>query len=128
MVTKVNGLTQQGVWFSKDVAFGTLTVTGGDFVDDLAGTNGVDNNLDAVVELLEQYGTVIGLSVTTAAPTVLHFIVDYANSLVPDANDPLGQGVANTVQADLITAIDGLAGFSGAAFSNVGTNFAAAAA
>ena len=128
MVVKVNGLPAQGVWFSQDVAFGTLTVTGGDFVDDLAGTNGVDSNLEQVIELLEQYGTVIGISVTTAAPTVLHFIVDYANSLVPDANDPLGQGTANTVQADLVTAIDLLAGFSSAAFTNVGTNFAAAAA
>lgn len=113
MVTQVNGRTSAGLWFSADVRFATLTVTGGDFVNDEDGTNGVNNELDTVIEFLETRGSVIGLAVTGA--TIIEVIVDYAQSYDDAA-----------VITELEALVDSIAGFSGAAITPVGVAFAAA--
>ena len=123
MVTKVNGLPERGFWFSKDVATLNITTTGGDFVNDADGVNGVDSVLEQIIELVQARGTVIAISIAGAAD--LNLMVDYAQAFTVEANDPLGGGAANTVEADLETAINGLAGQSVAAVT-VADGFTAA--
>ena len=115
MVTQVNGSTKAGLWFSADVRFATVTVAGGtpDFIDDEAGTNGVNTELDSVIEALETRGTVIGLTVTAAG--VLDVIVDYAQAYDDAA-----------VITELEVLINAVGDFASTAITPVGVAFAAA--
>ena len=112
MVTKVNGFPQRGVWFSADVAFLNINVTGGDFVNDCDGVNGADSDLEAILELVQQHGTVIALSLESA--TEVNLMVDYAQQYATDGTT-IGNGPASTIVTDLVTAIDAIAGLSGTA-------------
>jgi hypothetical protein len=85
MVARVNGGPEAGVWFSKDVRFLTVDVTGMTAVTDLAATRdidgvlaGVNSSLEMVLEAIATRGTIIGLSVATE--TVIHVMVDYAQA------------------------------------------------
>ncbi|MHA1289003.1 MAG: hypothetical protein ACTSPB_16565 [Candidatus Thorarchaeota archaeon] len=138
MVVKVNGRVQEGLWFSADVIFATLTVSAGDFVDDAAGVNNVNaNGLDKVIEILESRGTVLGISIAAASPTVLQLILDYGQAL-GSSGTTVGNQTAQDVLVEIqdeINLID-LSGalpvagpdLASATFSLVGTNFAAVAA
>jgi hypothetical protein len=111
MATRINGAPQEGVWFSADVRFATLTVTGGDFQNDVD-NEVVNSGLEMVIEAVQTRCTVIGLRVTSA--TVIELIMDYAQAYDDSA-------VVTEVEA----LIDALAGLSSATFSNVGTDFTA---
>lgn len=120
MVVRVNGAPRQGVWFSADVRFVQVTVTGGDFLADLTvvttdprQADVVDSGLEQVLEILATRGTVIGLSVESA--TVIQTIVDYGQAIDPLAGSALGNQVQFDVAADLETQIDAISGFSSAA-------------
>jgi len=138
MVVKVNGRVQEGLWFSADVIFATLTVSAGEFVDDVAGVNNVNaNGLDKVIEILESRGTVLGISIAAASPTVLQLILDYGQAL-GSSGTTVGNQTAQDVLVEIqdeINLID-LSGalpvagpdLASATFSLVGTNFAAVAA
>ncbi len=120
MVVRTNGAPRQGVWFSADVRFVQLTVTGGDFVNDLTIVTSdprqadvVNSGLEQVIEILQTRGTVIGLSVASA--TVSQFIVDYGQAIDPLAGSALGNQTAQNIASELETAIDAISGFSSAA-------------
>lgn len=114
MVERVHGGPEAGVWFSKDVRFLSVTVTGMTAATDLgADPAGVDSSLEKVLEAIATRGTVIGLAVE--AETVIHVMVDYAQAY-DDAD------VVTEVEA----LIDADAALSGAAIL-VSTNFAYAA-
>ncbi len=131
MVVRTNGAPRQGVWFSAEVRFVQLTVTGGDFLADLTvvttdprQADVVDSGLEQVIEVLQTRGTVIGLSVASA--TVSEFIVDYGQAIDPLAGSALGNQAQINVEAELETAINAISGFSSAALV-VERGFAAAA-
>lgn len=120
MVVRTNGAPRQGVWFSADVRFVQLTVTGGDFLGDLTvvttdprQADVVDSGLEQVIEILQTRGTVIGLSVASA--TVSQFIVDYGQAIDPLAGSALGNQAQVDVEAELEAQIDAISGFSSAA-------------
>ena len=114
MVVRIKGAPRQGVWFSADVRFLTLTVTNGDFINDLTITTTqphqadvVNSTLEVVLEAVATRGTVIGFTVTGA--TVVSIMVDYAQ-----AYDPASAGFGNQTPIDveaevtaLIDAFDG---------------------
>jgi len=131
MVVRTNGAPRQGVWFSADVRFVQVTVTGGDFLADLTVTSTdprqadvVDSGLEQVIEILQTRGTVIGLTVASA--TVSQFIVDYGQAIDPLAGSPLGNQAQVDVEAELEAQIDAISGFSSAALV-VERGFSAAA-
>lgn len=101
MVTKVNGLPERGFWFSKDVKTLRIVATaGGDFVNDADGVNGVDSELEQVIEAIQTRATVIAVSIEAAGQ--LNVIVDYANAFTVGNSET----TANSVEAELATAID----------------------
>ena len=106
MVTRINGAPRQGVWFSSDVRFVSVTVTGTTtFLSDLtvAGTADVVNSdLEQVIEILNTRGTVIGMSVDT--DLIAYFMVDYAQAFDPD-NVALGGQTAQDINAEIDAAI-----------------------
>jgi len=81
MVTRVNGAPTQGVWFSANVRFLDLTVTNGDFLNDLTvpGTAPVPNStLEVVLEAIATRGTIIGVTVIDIDD--VNVMVDYAQA------------------------------------------------
>jgi len=106
MVTKINGLPTRGFWFSKDVKTVTVVSTGGDFIDDADGVNGVDSALEQVLEVLQTRATVIALSITNA--TTIQVIVDYANAFTAG----LTEATSGSVEEEVSVAIDLIAGLS----------------
>ncbi len=110
MVVRTNGAPRQGVWFSADVRFVTVTVTNGDFINDLTvvttdprQADVVNSTLEVVLEALATRGTVIGLTVTGA--TVASVIVDYAGAYDP-ANEGLGNAAVIDVEAEVTALVD----------------------
>lgn len=103
MVTRVNGAPEAGVWFSADVRFLNLDVTGGDFANDLANAV-VNSGLEMTLEAVATRATIIGLNVVDA--TTLEVMVDYAQAY----DDP-------AVVAEVEAAIDALAGLSATAIT-----------
>jgi hypothetical protein len=110
MVTRINGAPRQGVWFSADVRFVSVTVTGSTtFLSDLTVTSTdprqadvVNSDLEQVAEILSTRGTVIGL--TVESDLIAHFMVDYAQAYDPD-NVVLGGQAAQDVNAEVDAAI-----------------------
>ena len=110
MVTRINGAPRQGVWFSADVRFVSVTVTGTTtFLSDLTVTTTdprqadvVNSDLEQVIEILNTRGTVIGMSVDT--DLIANFMVDYAQAFDPD-NVALGGQTAQDINAELDAAI-----------------------
>jgi hypothetical protein len=113
---------EEGLWFSADVVFATLTVSGAAFQVDID-TPTVGSSLDLVLEAVQTRGTVIGLRVTSA--TVVQLLIDYAQAY---ASEPVGNSPSGT-QANLLDEVEALidanSGLSSSAFSNVGTDFTA---
>ena len=127
MVTRINGSVRQGVFFSKDVKFMTLSCTGATFLADLvldsdtAVTPGVGSTqriaavgsaLEQVVEIVAQRATVIGVHVGGAngsTTTDVELMLDYAGAypVGTDASDVGVDGgtILEQLQFD-ITAID----------------------
>jgi len=84
MVDRINGGPLQGIWFSQDVRFASVTLTnGGDsFLTELGNSptgNGVNGKLEECVEIFGQFGTVIGLTAVSAS--AFNVILDYAQQL-----------------------------------------------
>ena len=104
MVDRINGAPGQGVFFSKDVRFVSVACTNANdgFLDELVDSPsglGVNGDLEAVLEIIAQYGTIIGLTVTgTGACAVM---VDYGQQFDDAA-----------VQTAVDTAIEAIAGLS----------------
>lgn len=121
MVVPAQQSPVEGLWFSADVVFATLTVTGATFAVDLA-TPTIGSSLDLALEAVSGRGNVIGLRVTS--DTVAQLIVDYGQ-----AYGTSGTTVGNQTAIDVLTeveaAIDLNAGLSASAFTNVGTDFTA---
>lgn len=111
----------EGLWFSADVVFATLTVTGMTAQTDVD-TPTVGSSLDVVLEAVQTRGTVVGLRVT--GETVVELIIDYAQ-----AYGTSGTTVGNQTATDVLTEVEALidldGALSGAAFTNVGTDFTA---
>ena len=131
MVVRVNGAPRQGVWFSADVRFVELTVSGGAFEADLTVTSTdprqadvVNSGLEQVLEVFSTRGNVIALSVASA--TVLHVMVDYGQAIDPLAGSALGNQTAQNIEVELEAAINAISGFSAAAIV-LESGFAAAA-
>lgn len=85
MVTRINGAPAQGVFFSKDVRFLSVTATNGDFLADLQvkttdprQADVINSGLEQALEAVATRGTIIGISVASA--TVVQVIVDYAQA------------------------------------------------
>ena len=112
----------EGLWFSADVVFATLTVTGATFQTDVD-TPTVGSSLDLALEAVSTRGTVVGLRVT--GETVIQLIIDYAQAY---ASEPVGNSPSLT-QAQLLDEVEALidadGALSGATFSNIGTDFTA---
>ena len=121
MVDRVNGFPQEGLWFSADVVFATLTVTGMTAQTDVD-TPTVNSSLEKVIEAVQTRATVVGLRVTSE--TVIQLILDFGQ-----AYGTSGTTVGNQAGIDVLTEVEALidadAGLSSAAFSNVGTDFTA---
>jgi len=104
MTTKVNGNSFQGSWFERDTSIVHVTATGVDFTADVIG--GIP---EQVMRIMQTRGTVIGYTVVDA--TNAHFMFGHAagawGTTVP-VNTP-------DVKAELVAAIDGLAGVSASA-------------
>ena len=97
MVTRISGLPRQGLWFSSDIATVRIETTGGDFINDVNGVNPPQSNaLEDILQILAQYGTIIGMSIESA--TVVHVMVDYAQPLISD----------DTIETALVSAIDNI--------------------
>ena len=131
MVVRVNGAPRQGVWFSADVRFVELTVSGGAFEADLTVTSTdprqadvVNSGLEQVLEVFSTRGNVIALSVASA--TVLHVMVDYGQAIDPLAGSAVGNQTAQNIEVELEAAINAISGFSAAAIV-LESGFAAAA-
>ena len=110
MVVRVNGAPRQGVWFSADVRFLTVTVTNGDFINDLTivttdprQADVVNSTLEVVLEAIATRATVIGFTVTGA--TVVSVMVDYAQAYDPAATT-LGNQAAIDVEAEVTALVD----------------------
>lgn len=124
MIDRINGKIVEGVWFSQDVVFATLTVTGLTALVDLAATGAaaVGSDLEQIVELLEQRGTVIGLHAN--GETTVQLILDYGQAF-GSSGSTVGNQSGTDVLTEVETQIDAISGLSSAAFTNVGTQFAA---
>jgi hypothetical protein len=102
MVERVHGGPKQGVWFSQDVRFLNIEVTGMTAVADLgADPAGVDSSLELVLEAVATRGTIIGLNVVDA--TNISVIVDYAQAFdgatqPAPGTAPLGKGQLTDAQ------------------------------
>jgi len=110
MVVRINGAPRQGVWFSADVRFVSVTVDTTTFITDLTVTSTdprqadvVNSDLELVIEVLSQRGTVIGLTVVST--TVAQFIVDYGQAIDPLAGSSLGGQVAQNIEAEIEAAV-----------------------
>ena len=112
---------EEGLWFSADVVFATLTVTGMTAQTDVD-TPTVGSSLDLVLEAVSQRGTVIGLRVTS--DTVVELMLDYAQAY-GDSGTTVGNQTAQDILDDIEGDIDANGGLSSAAFTNVGTDFTA---
>jgi hypothetical protein len=119
MVTRINGAPAQGVWFSADVAFLQVTVVGSTFLTDLTVTTTdprqadlVNSDLEQVLEILAQRGTILGLNVDS--DTVIQTMVDYGQAFV-DEGTTLGGQAAQDITTVLEAEIDAIAGLSSAA-------------
>ena len=121
MVVPAAQSPEEGLWFSADVVFATLTVTGMTAQTDVD-TPTVGSSLDLVLEAVAQRGNVIGLRVTSN--TVIQLIVDYAQAYA-SSGTTLGNQVAQDVLDDIEGDIDANGALSSAAFTNVGTDFTA---
>ncbi len=127
MVVRVKGAVREGLWFSADVVFATLTVTNGGagFLVDLAAAGtaaGVDSELEQVIEAIQTRGSVVGLHATGEA--VIQVIIDYGQAY-RSSGSTVGNQVATDVLTEVEAAVDGVANITNAAFTNVGTQFAA---
>lgn len=111
----------EGLWFSADVVFATLTVTGATFQTDVD-TPTVGSSLDLALEAVQARGTVVGLRVTSE--TVVQLIIDYAQAY-GSSGTTVGNQTATDVLTEVEAAIDLNAGLSASAFTNVGTDFTA---
>jgi len=111
----------EGLWFSADVVFASLQVTGMTAATDIA-TPTVGSSLDLVLEAVSQRGTVIGLRVTDE--TNIQLILDYAQAY-GTSGTTVGNQVAQDILDDIEGDIDANAGLSASAFTNVGTDFTA---
>ena len=129
MVTRVNGSVDQGVFFSKDVKFMTVSNTNATFLADLIDYTAVDtgaaptalkqqytaavgSDLELVCELVAQRATIIGVHVGGAAGTTttdVEFILDYAGAYPVDAAAVAGTATLVEVLAgEINTAITGV--------------------
>lgn len=109
MVTRIHGAPRQGVWFSAGVAFISVTVDTTTYLADLtvAGTADVVNSdLEIMLEILSQRGTVIGLTVETES--IAHVMVDYGQAISPLAGVSFGGQTAQDqevlLEAEIIAA------------------------
>ncbi len=134
MVIRVQGGPQEGLWFSADVVFAELSVSGATFETDLAGGDDggigenppvgdeVNSSLEVVLEAVATRGTVIGVDVESE--TIVHLLIDYAQ-----AYGSTGTTVGNQAGTDVLTEVEALidddGALSSAAFSNVGVGFRA---
>lgn len=81
---RFNGRIQQGMWFSQDVRFITITAVGTRFLDQLNGGSVVDSgkvvrsDLEKIALVLSTRGTIIGATIEN--DTTVHFVLDYANA------------------------------------------------
>ncbi len=121
MVLPVSQSPEEGIWFSADVVFATITVTGATFQSDVD-TPTVGSSLDLVLEALNARGFVIGLRVTSE--TVIETIIDYAQAYGTE-NTTVGNQAGIDITGEVEAAIDLNSGLSSAAISNVGTDFTA---
>ena len=121
MVVPAAQSPEEGLWFSADVVFATLTVTGMTAQVDVD-TPTVGSSLDVVLEAVAARGNVIGLRVTS--DTVIELIVDYGQAY-GSSGTTVGNQVAQDVLTEVEAAIDADGALSGAAFTNVGTDFTA---
>ena len=121
MVTRINGAPRQGVWFSADVRFVSVTINTGtvDFEADLTVTatdprqaDVVNSDLEQVIEILQTRGTVIGMTVAAGGQSA-NFMVDYAQALDPDSVT-LGNQSAVDVTAEIEAAIEAKANVTAA--------------
>lgn len=116
MVTRINGAPAQGVFFSKDVRFVSVTIDTGTtaFLTDLTVTttsprqaDAPNSDLEQIVEIMSQRGSVIGM--TVASDSVVHFMVDYGQAIDPLAGTAIGGQTAQGVGAALELEIEALA-------------------
>ena len=108
MVTRINGAPAQGVFFSKDVRFVSVTIDTGTtaFLTDLTVTStsprqadAPNSDLEQIVEIMSQRGSVIGM--TVASDSVVNFMVDYGQAIDPLAGTAIGNQTAQGVGAAL---------------------------
>lgn len=121
MVVPAAQSPESGLWFSADVVFAELSVTGATFATDLA-TPTVGSSLDVVLEAVSQRGTVIGLDVESE--TIVHLLLDYAQAY-STSGTTVGNQVAQDILDDIEGDIDADGALSASAFSNVGVGFRA---
>ena len=134
MVVRIQGGPQEGLWFSANVVFAELVVTGATFETDLAGGDDggigdnppvgdeVNSSLEIVLEAVNTRGTVIGVDLESE--TVVHLLIDYGQAYGSSGTD-VGNQVATDVLAEVEALIDDDAALSNATFSNVGEGFRA---
>lgn len=130
MIDRIQGAVREGFWFSADVLVTTLTVTNGGagFLVDLAAAGtlaGVDSELEQVIEAIQTRGTVIGLHASGEA--VLQVMLDYGQAFLGAGTGPIGQGQITNAEflLELQAVVDGVENITNAAFTNIGTDFAA---
>ena len=118
MVTRVNGAPRQGVYFSKDVKFMTISNTNATFLTDLQVTTTdprqadvVNSDLEIALELVAQRATIIAVHVGGANGTTttdVEVMLDYANAYPVDAAATAGTATLVEVLAgEIDTAITG---------------------
>lgn len=131
MVVRVQGGPQEGLWFSANVVFAELVVTGATFVTDLAGGDDsgtppvgdeVNSSLEVVLEAVETRGTVIGVDLESE--TVVHLLIDYGQAY-GTSGTLIGNQTGTDVLAEVEALINDDSALSNAAFSNVGEGFRA---
>ena len=111
----------EGIWFSADVVFATVTVTGMTAQTDVD-TPTVGSSLDLVLEALNTRGFVIALRVTSE--TVIQVLVDYAQAYATESTT-VGNQAGIDISGEVEALIDANSGLSSAAISNIGTDFTA---
>ena len=126
MVTRVNGGVYQGVWVEKDVKFLQITSTSATYLTDLKTdesvaqkAEAVNSDLEIVLELVAQRGTILGVNVTS--DTVVEVMVGYAGAYTVGNTQATDPSVEKVLSEDIIAetaatvcAIAVFAGFGGA--------------
>ena len=109
MVVRTNGAPRQGVWFSADVRFVTITTDNSAWLADLTVTttdprqaDAVNSGLEQTLEVLATRATVIGFTAIDA--DTLHVMLDYANAFTAG----LTEGSSGSVEEEVGAAIDAI--------------------